>query len=45
MYLSNFNIVLAKTIYLAKIYGRVENWQKSMARPSASFSHNKQGNM
>jgi hypothetical protein len=35
-------------IELAKIYGGSKFyvfWQKSMARPSAFFSHNKQGNM
>lgn len=36
---------LAKTLKLANFIVFGKNWQKMMARPSAFFSHNKQGNM
>ena len=51
------NYCFVKTLSLANLaknIGRVENigsskfyvfWQKTLARPSAFFSHNKQGNM
>lgn len=32
-------------IYLIELAKNIGSWQIFMARPSASFSHNKQGNM